>query len=312
MLNREYDGADAIETLGGGKFDPKNYVCFTGAGFTYGNQDTGFPSGPQLMEKIAQKFREEGVVISSPASDTFRDQMGAMQISSPALYRSILIDIFGAIKAVSWRCHLAAGAGFRYHITTNYDRQLSEALRLHIKRPLRFSLPPVFSNEGLGAGDICFIHGGPDQDDLCEFDPDSIVATADDYRRAYRPGGLLKSFLNQIFMHKHILFMGCGLADETYIEILQEAKSASDEITRIRGNSDRRPNWYALTPVGEYFPEEASNAGIQCLRYNHRGDYSGLDEVLEKILGIPQSNAPSLRERMADEDTSNSGGGHVF
>ncbi|MHA7223093.1 SIR2 family protein [Arthrobacter sp. RHLT1-20] len=192
-------------------------VPFLGAGVSV---SAGAPSWSQLLEKLKTGVRLgateerafEGLALLDQASvleQLYSDQVGSRGAFGEAVASAVDLPRYGLAPALLATLP-SAGA-----ITLNYDR-LFETACDDAQRP-RTVLPenvPAVGNDWL-----LKLHGSVTQ-------PDSIVLTRDDYlgynSNRDAPSALVKAHL----LTHHLLFVGFGLADAHFHEIIHDVRRA--------------------------------------------------------------------------------------
>ncbi|WP_426976352.1 SIR2 family protein [Pseudarthrobacter sp. O4] len=226
-LRREVSGDSSWPSLGdrlhgkamslGQEARSGHLVPFLGAGVSV---SAGAPSWSQLLEQLKTGVRLgateerafEGLALLDQASvleQLYSDQVGTRGAFGEAVASAVDLPRYGLAPALLATLP-SAGA-----ITLNYDR-LFETACDDAQRP-RTVLPenvPAVGNDWL-----LKLHGSVTQ-------PDSIVLTRDDYLGYNSNRDALSALVKAHLLTHHLLFVGFGLADDHFHEIVHDVRRA--------------------------------------------------------------------------------------
>lgn len=162
-------------------------------------------------------------------------------------------------------------------MTTNFDRVLEE---IYEKRHVKFGnvltpyKPDLLTQSRQNNPHCLFkLHGdiGPEV-----FDIEQLVFTQKQYDRAYAAGGPLIQELSQWFQNKMLLFLGCSLAKDRTMDVLQQATSRNPGLEHFA----------ILECCPEDLPQrciEMGDLGISAIYYPD-GRHEAVRVILERLL----------------------------
>ncbi|TPW72891.1 SIR2 family protein [Schumannella sp. 10F1B-5-1] len=192
-------------------------VPFMGAGISVG---AGAPTWNQLIERLSDGIQlspTERIHLLDPERDTLdqaawlrlryeREKPGAF---AEAIARAVDMPRYGLLPP------MLSALGSEQAVTLNYDR-LFEIAAADQQSPRR-----VIPGDDHGAFPrwLLKMHGSVD-------DPPSIVLTRDDYLGFNTERAALSALVKATLMTRHLLFVGFGLRDDHFYEIVHDVRRA--------------------------------------------------------------------------------------
>lgn len=179
-------------------------VVFVGAGASC-DSPSNLPLFPELVRKIVSDAHQEGRFGDNNLDDKPDRVLGEIQENGVPVHHRIR-DIINVTDSHPNRLHHAIAGLFRSVddvriVTTNYDRHLESALRdrwfdtIEIYKAPALPLAIDFSG-------LVYLHGSADQE------PMRLVATDQDFGRAYLTEGWAARFVHELFVERTVLFIG--------------------------------------------------------------------------------------------------------
>jgi hypothetical protein len=195
----------------------RHLVPFLGAGVSV---SAGAPSWGQLLDtlragidlKEAQAGAFQGLNLLDQAGvleQLYADQYGSRAAFGKAVAKAVDLPRYGLAPA------LLATVPSTGAITLNYDRLFESACR-DAQRP-RTVMPENIP--AVGTDWLLKLHGSVTQ-------PDSIVLTRDDYLGYNSNRDALSALVKAHLLTHHLLFVGFGLADDHFHEIVHDVRRA--------------------------------------------------------------------------------------
>lgn len=190
---------------------------FLGAGTSVG---AGLPGWKDLLLNIAAsdpaRFEAHELKALGRIDDP-RDQAAIIDVlirrRSQGSLKSALQKELGVAK-YSLQHGLIASLPCDEFITTNVDELFEIACRTNNKK-----LTVIPNQEGHGERWLLKLHGTISR-------PESMVFTRDDYHDSKRDGRALQGLVQAMLFTRHMLFVGYGLKDEDFHELLYEVRRA--------------------------------------------------------------------------------------
>ncbi|NQD88000.1 SIR2 family protein [Paenarthrobacter sp. CM16] len=201
----------------GRKAKAGHLVPFLGAGVSV---SAGAPTWGQLLERLQNGIELEDVSDvdfnrlgpldhASVLEQLYVDQYGSRQLFEKAVVEAVDLPRYGLAPALLATMP-SAGA-----ITLNYDR-LFEMACSDARRP-RTVLPEDAPT--VGGAWLLKLHGSVSR-------PETIVLTRDDYLGFHSTRAALSALVKAHLMTHHLLFVGFGLADDHFHEIVHDVRRA--------------------------------------------------------------------------------------
>ncbi|MCC3291765.1 SIR2 family protein [Arthrobacter sp. zg-Y1110] len=192
-------------------------VPFMGAGVS---MSAGAPSWDELLARLATAAQLSGDESESLKKRGHLDQAGILRSiyeersdAGGRSFNQAIADLV-ELKRYGLAPALLASLGSREAITLNYDELFEFA-------SADAGVPRSVIPDGGGENDdwLLKLHGSVTN-------PDSIVLTRDDYLGFNASRNALSALVKATLMTQHILFVGFGLADDHFHEILHDVKRA--------------------------------------------------------------------------------------
>jgi hypothetical protein len=195
--------------------------------------------------------------------------------------------------------HLLARIKFASYLTLNFDPLLVDTLHMH--RNVVVSSYDDLQDRHNGKGELFHIHGrlGPDNPALKA----KIVLTRSEFKKAYKPGSFLSTFLRATFLHHDVCFIGCNPMENNIKKILKACEAFCVEKAGLAGP---RKNWFLLWDDVSAVPEKKlSKCGVQIVGYPRKSEsFQGFDEILQYWA---EKKPVQFREIGKDLDRSDTG-----
>jgi hypothetical protein len=240
-------------------------VLFVGAGVSAA---AGLPSWAKLVEQLLARARARGADVSEVerllAKDRYAD---ALTAAADAVSEG---DLIAVVKAALddrtlapevpeiGRAIASLEPRLRAVLTTNLDHLLERAFQGRWP-----ALHRATGSVGQDKGIILKLHG-------TLFDPRTWVLTRPQYDRAMYNDPLLADAVASVFRSRTLLFVGYGLADDDFDQVLGRVRALS-------GGSP--PRHYALVlaaQVTPYWRKLREEAGVRIITYASHGDVPGM------------------------------------
>jgi len=232
------------------------------------------------------------------SSDDLIDKAEECKRAHLDIYHKTLADIFG-IRDVQTRhaLHLLMMLPFQAYVTTNFDPLLSSAGAVHDCRNV-YSYPslPAEKINGIQRS-IFYIHGRARAIEGENPSGENLVLARSDFDLAYE--GIVRSFLEQLFIYHNVLFLGCSLTEPAMQAVFQRVHEIHMQIKRTYTVSTNLPKRFMLLPTryvlvetqkrrdNEYESNEIKRfqaMNIDIIRYeNSDARHSEIEDILEQL-----------------------------
>jgi hypothetical protein len=256
---------------------PEDLVPWIGAGLSVA---AGFPSWRTFLEHLGLSLRPTDRetlerIVERGLFDVAADFVASLP---EARIDAKMTESFGPTPRPPRSLRLLRKLGCTTFVTTNYDRLLESAM------PWLVPLTPTNYRHAALRSQPCLlkIHGTIEQ-------PETWTLTRSQYVRRYNEE--LVEDLRHIFRHKSVLFLGCSLHHDMYLDLLREVPKrelgshfavlnvASDDEAELRG-------------------EELEEIGIQVLPYRTMGRHALVEDILEHLLPPFESVSQRITEAL--------------
>ncbi|WP_230672557.1 SIR2 family protein [Rathayibacter sp. Leaf248] len=191
-------------------------VPFLGAGASV---SAGGPSWGELLQKLAAHIELDGTTASRLADKNVLDQASYLATlfdeKEPGSFAQAVADEIGALQRYGLAPALLTAIDSEQAITLNYDR-LFETAAADAGTPR--SVIPGVQEEGSERW-LLKLHGTVG-------DPSSIVLTRDDYLGFDSSRRALSAIVQATLATRHLLFVGFGLTDDHFHEIVHDVRRA--------------------------------------------------------------------------------------
>jgi len=206
---------------------------------------------------------------------------------------------------------------FKAFVTTNFDPMLEDELRNCRPGQLRIWPYPDLDILKMAPRDntpVFYLHGKINSDMLESVD--RLVLGLEEYELAYASqsnSGPVAGFLQQLFTHQRVLFLGCGLREPLMRRILNSCKGTRSRIGR-KGEHfaflphERKPQGTSGNSEIDCEAEalqdnDMRECGIDILRYDEKDRFhSTVDDILQDLLIPPRGILPSVSAPMSGEE----------
>jgi hypothetical protein len=277
------------------KYREGNLVLFAGAGVSAA---AGLPSWGRLASLLAERARTRGAarevlgeIEALAKAGRFIDALTAAKDAiGPAEFGEIVEASLDdrkvlAVPEVGQAIASLAG-GLRAVLTTNIDHLLERAFQGRWP-----ALHRATGNMARRHGVILKLHG-------TLLDRGTWVFTRDEYDRAMYADPLLKEAFSAIFHTCPILFVGYGLADDDFDQILGRVRALAG------GQAARHFALVAEESITTYWRKVREDAGVRVIGYrNEDGRHAEVLRVL-RWLGEPDSAPPVVPEPRSTATTT--------
>jgi len=286
-------------------------VAFIGSGLSIGE----YINWSDLTDQLCAAC---GIQLDDNSGDVdFLKIAGQAKKQSPENYNKVLSDEFGKQGV-----HIPPGylylieCPFLSFITINYDPLLSEVSRF--KNLGLYDFKDGLEYSRIRDKAIFYIHGYVGRGD--QVANDDLILAEEDFENNYEDiGAIIPSFLTQLFTHKPVVFIGCGLQEPALRNTLRLCSAIK---RRIESRAENRgPTHFILLPTlytrrgEENKPardkdkEKEENAkyeedGVRVIRYVRESpdDFRPVEEILEywseapkvKPINVYDDEGPSL------------------
>lgn len=200
---------------------------------------------------------------------------------------------------------LIAGIGSEQAITLNYDRLYEKAVEDSTDSPAGEALRIIGGSEKLARAEsprwLLKLHGSVD-------DPSTIVLTRDDYLGFNSSRQALSALVKATLITHHLLFIGFGLADDHFHEILHD-------VTRALGTASEDGIATALTLLRDPLDDEVWSGRLKMVPML---DESGADAIgraarkLEIFLDAVVAMSSDSHAYLLDDDFAGALGANDF
>ncbi|MCM6764089.1 SIR2 family protein [Rathayibacter sp. ZW T2_19] len=191
-------------------------VPFLGAGASV---SAGGPSWGELLQKLAARIELDSATASRLADKNILDQASYLATlfdeKEPGSFARAVADEIGSLQRYGLAPALLTAIDSEQAITLNYDR-LFETAAADAGTP-RSVIPGV--QEAGSERWLLKLHGTVD-------DPSSIVLTRDDYLGFDSSRRALSAIVQATLATRHLLFVGFGLTDDHFHEIVHDVRRA--------------------------------------------------------------------------------------
>lgn len=273
-----------------------NVVAFVGSGLSARE----YPGWEGLIKTICDNC---GIDFdkNSPNNDLLELAEMAREKNENA-YCKTLSDVFGDENVSVPRAYnYLVNTQFGGYVTINFDPLLAEANRVNNKNKTIYDFKIGTDFSLIGNESIYYIHGYVEFGGVVDKN-DLILCKSDFYKHYTGDKPRLRSFLEQLFTYRSVLFLGCGLREE----VLQNLLTICGAIRRefVEESQVSVPDHYILLPSlfknsgddleRDYEAEETENReyeeyGLIVVRFDREseGDYIPITKIIEEWSGLP-------------------------
>jgi tetratricopeptide (TPR) repeat protein len=245
--------------------EPDRLVPWIGAGFT---RSSGYPTWAEFLNRLVthrslDPARQKAVrqLLADQRYDLAAEYL--TEILEPGVLAAEMQDAYQQAPHDATRALCLEALGVTDIVTTNYDRSLEISLRHYT--PL---IHTDVANRTAYSHRIIKLHGTIQS-------PDSWTFTLSQYIRHYTEQ--LEQYLHYIFSEKTVLFVGCSLVRDMYLEILARTslpKRTHYALVAVQSDDEAAARARELEPLGiEIIPYEPGPGG----------DYGFVTEILTEI-----------------------------
>jgi serine/threonine protein kinase/DNA-binding CsgD family transcriptional regulator len=236
-------------------------VLFVGAGLS---TSAGLPSWKALVVHLLDRARARGIALAEIENliekEQFIDALAATELAlgTPTFEATVkaALDDRHTVQALPELGHAIAALAPRLRavLTTNLDHLIERAFQ---------GRWPAFhranGNIGQERGVILKLHGTLLQSD-------TWVMTRSQYSRAMYNDPQLTDAVSTFFHGRTLLFIGYGLADDDFDQVLARIQTLS------RGNKPRHFALIKLAPATSYWQKKREDAGVELISYVDHAD----------------------------------------
>ena len=261
---------------------PERIVPWIGAGISAA---AGLPLWSELLSKISQNLRKADRQIAAKLiSAGFLDLAADLVSTFPEVnIEREMVSIFGRpVPGYSIPPQIRK-LGAQTIVTTNYDRLIELAM------PWLVPLTPQSYRSEAYREKLCLLklHGTIER-------PESWIITRWQYARHYNAD--LIEDLRNLFRNKSILFLGCSLRKEQYLEILkkipQNERGQHFAVLCVNSDAEGKKRGKALLELG-----------IEVIPYRTMGGHSFVQEVLEYVQPSAAQTMSRVRTALDNRNT---------
>lgn len=272
--------------------DSKECFLWIGSGISI---SSGYPEWEEFIKELCKKCEVKYVAFKSDRSKNLQNLAEKCKKNDEDIYYQTIIDKFGVQKtSIEKYLNKIAALPFKAYITTNYDYLLYDALHTTNKGDCKKFTYPLLPLTSIGKNKVYHIHGSVEQ--FCSIDDikDKIVLSSSEFDNAYN--GNVEIFLDEILTYHPVLFVDCGLDEDSIQSLLQRTRERSKTIIGIenRNQSEKPPQRYFLKSKFQREPEDEDKflykQGIEIINLyytkTNRDDHTAINEIFYDLFKL--------------------------